>query len=63
MGAPAPVCLCGHLASHHAVSTGDTRCLAIEDRRDLLSIFDDGGSAAHAYCACLRFHPAASSRP
>ena len=40
---PDPLCVCGHLAEHHAdPASGDTRCLAVEDRRDLLDVFDDG---------------------
>src|SRR5205823_6026008 len=65
-GASAPVaaspdqlCACGHLPSHHAApSGGATRCLSVEDRRDLLAVFDDGRDTADGYCACLRFQPA-----
>ena len=40
---PEALCVCGHLAEHHAdPASGDTRCLAVEDRRDLLDVFDDG---------------------
>jgi hypothetical protein len=47
-----PLCICGHRASHHATpDSGDTRCLAVEAREDLLSVFD----GAYGYCACLRF--------
>jgi hypothetical protein len=54
-----PLCACGHLASNHAEpSSGDTRCLAVEHRRDLLAVFDDGRDTAYGYCACLRFQPA-----
>ena len=53
---PDSLCVCGHLASHHAdPASGDTRCLVVEDRRDLLDVFDDGRDRAIAYCACLRF--------
>jgi hypothetical protein len=51
-----PLCACGHRRSGHAEpSSGDTRCLAVEDRRDLLAAFDDGREHDIAYCACLRF--------
>ena len=37
-----PLCVCGHLADHHAdPAIGDTRCLVVEDRRDLLDVFGD----------------------
>ena len=40
---PDSLCVCGHLAEPHAdPASGDTRCLAVEDRRDLLDVFDDG---------------------
>ena len=56
------LCVCGHLASNHAKpSSGDTRCLAVEDRRDLLAVFDDGCTATYGYCACLRFKPATTT--
>ena len=43
---PDSLCVCGHLASHHAdPASGDTRCLVVEDRRDLLDVFDDGRDA------------------
>ena len=46
---PDSLCVCGHLASHHAdPASGDTRCLAVEDRRDLLDVFDDGRDAPSA---------------
>ena len=37
------VCVCGHLADHHAdPAIGDSACcLVVEDRRDLLDVFDD----------------------
>jgi hypothetical protein len=58
------LCVCGHLPSHHAdPSTGDTRCLAVEDRRDLLAVFDDGRDTAYGYCACLHFRAATTRRP
>lgn len=51
-----PLCVCGHRASSHAsVDSGDTRCLAVEDRRDLISLFDDGRDHELGYCACLRY--------
>ena len=54
-----PLCVCGHLASHHDTpGSGDTRCLAAEAHQDLLEAFDDGRDTAYAYCACLRFIPA-----
>jgi hypothetical protein len=54
-----PLCVCGHRASHHDTSaSGDTRCLAVEARQDLLEVFDDGRDTAVAYCGCVRFTPA-----
>jgi hypothetical protein len=56
---PDSLCICGHLASHHAdLANGDTRCLAVEDRRDLLDVFDDGRDSPIGYCACLAYRPA-----
>ena len=53
-----PLCVCGHRASHHDTpASGDTRCLAVEARQDLLEVFDDGRDTAVAYCGCLRFAP------
>jgi hypothetical protein len=53
------LCVCGHLAEHHADSaSGDTRCLAIEDRGDLLDVLDDGRDRPLGYCACLAYRPA-----
>jgi hypothetical protein len=53
------LCRCGHRASNHAPSeSGDTRCLAVEHRGDLIRAFDDGRDGDFAYCACLRFTPA-----
>ena len=50
------LCACGHLRSSHAdPATGDSRCLVVEDRRDLLDVFDDGRDSASGYCGCLRF--------
>jgi hypothetical protein len=50
------LCSCGHRRSGHAdPSSGDTRCLAVEDGRDLLEAFDDGREHDVAYCGCLRF--------
>ena len=57
-----PLCVCGHRASNHATpDSGDTRCLAVEAREDLLSVFDDGRDGAYGYCACLRFTHAQST--
>lgn len=62
------LCICGHLHSNHAdPAGGDTRCLAVEDRRDLPEAFDDGRDRQYAYCACLHFltaprRPAGRSR-
>jgi hypothetical protein len=51
-----PLCTCEHRASHHATpDSGDTRCLAVEAREHLLSVFDDGRDRSYGYCACLRF--------
>ena len=51
-----PLCACGHRASNHAApDSGDTRCLAVEAREDLLYVFDDGRDGAYGYCGCLRF--------
>ena len=51
-----PLCVCGHRASNHATpDSGDTRCLAVEAREDLLYVFDDGRDGAYGYCGCLRF--------
>ena len=51
-----PLCRCGHRASNHApAESGDTRCLAVEHRDDLIQAFDDGRDDDSAYCACLRF--------
>ena len=61
-----PLCVCGHRASHHATpDSGDTRCLVVEAREDLLSLFDDGRDGAYGYCGCLRFTDAqpSPSRP
>ncbi len=57
------LCVCGHRASDHATpDSGDTRCLAVEAREDLLSVFEDGRDGAYGYCACLRFTHAQPSR-
>ncbi len=54
-----PLCRCGHRASTHAPpESGDTRCLAVEHRGDLIRAFDDGRDDDYAHCACLRFTPA-----
>jgi len=56
---PGFLCVCGHLAENHGdAASGDTRCLAVEDRRDLLDVFDDGRDGPIAYCACLAYRPA-----
>ena len=56
---PEPLCVCGHLAEHHAdPASGDTRCLAVEDRHDLLDVFDDGRDGPIGYCACLAYRRA-----
>jgi hypothetical protein len=61
---PDPLCECGHRAGTHAdPGSGDTRCLAVEAREDLLDVFDDGRDTAHGYRACLRFSQARPSRP
>ena len=53
-----PLCVCGHSRDNHPdPASGDTRCLAVEDRRDLLAVFDDGRDIAYADCACLRSPP------
>ena len=53
---PDPLCECGHRASSHAhPDSGDTRCLAVEAREDLIAVFDDGRDGDYGYCACLRF--------
>jgi hypothetical protein len=49
-----PLCVCGHRLSNHS-SSGDTRCLAVEHRADLIGAFDDGRERDIAYCECLRF--------
>lgn len=59
---PAHICVCGHLATNHAdPATGDTRRLAVEDRNDLLDLFDDARDAQHGCCACLSYVPASTS--
>jgi len=58
-----PLCICGHRASHHDTpDSGDTRCLAVEAREDLISALDDGRDGAYGYCARLRLTPAQPSR-
>lgn len=49
-----PLCVCGHRLSRHSRS-GDTRCLAVEHRADLIGAFDDGREGDIAHCECLRF--------
>ena len=54
-----PLCVCGHSRDNHADPTsGDTRCLTVEDRHDLLAVVDDGRESSYGYCACLRFRRA-----
>lgn len=56
---PEPLCVCGHLAANRAdPAGGDTRCLDVEDRRDLLDVFDNGRDGPLAYCVCLAYRPA-----
>ena len=56
---PEALCVCGHLAEHHAdPASGDTRCLAVEDRHDLLDVFDNGRDGPIAHCACLAYRRA-----
>ena len=58
------LCECGHRASLHAdAGSGDTRCLAVEARADLIAVFDDGRGTDHGYCARLRFTAARPSSP
>ena len=60
---PDRLCICGHRASSHAEpGSGDTRCLAVEAREDLVYVLDDGRETEHAYCACLRFIDAKEPR-
>jgi hypothetical protein len=55
--------VCGHLTSSHAdPSSGDTRCLAVEDRRDLLVVFDDGRDTTYGLLR-LRSLPAHHQDP
>jgi hypothetical protein len=57
------LCICGHRASSHAEpGSGDTRCLAVEAREDLVDVLDDGPETEQAYCACLRFIDAKEPR-
>jgi hypothetical protein len=57
------LCSCGDRGSSHAEpGSGDTRCLAVEAREDLIYVFDDGRDTEHAYCACLRFIDAKEPR-
>ena len=61
---PDPLCECGHRASSHAhPDSGDTRCLAVEAREDLIAVFDDGRDGDYGYCACLRFTEARPTNP
>ncbi|MGA2924567.1 MAG: hypothetical protein ABSG43_01035 [Solirubrobacteraceae bacterium] len=53
-------CGCGHERRRHADSaSGDSRCLVVTQRPELAHAFDDGREGYAAYCACLRFTPAA----
>jgi hypothetical protein len=56
-----PLCVCGHRLSKHS-SSGDTRCLAVEHRADLIGAFDDGRDGDIAYCECLRFDDGSEPR-
>jgi len=56
------LCVCGHPRERHAdPGSGDTRCLVVAERTDLVDVFDDGRHGELAYCACLRFDEAASA--
>jgi hypothetical protein len=55
-----PLCVCGHRLSKHS-GAGDTRCLAVEHRADLIGAFDDGRDSDIAYCECLRFDDGSES--
>lgn len=51
-----PVCQCGHPASRHELEVnGDTRCLVVGPRTDLVDVFDDGRATTLGTCACLWF--------
>lgn len=51
-----PVCECGHPASRHEIEArGDTRCLIVAAREDLVDVFDDGRVTPHGMCGCPRF--------
>ena len=53
-----PLCVCGHRASNHATpDSGDTRCLAVEAREDLLSVFDDGRDGGLRLLRLPALHP------
>lgn len=49
-----PLCVCGHRLSRHS-SQGDTRCLDVEHRTELIGAFDEGRDGPMVYCECLRF--------
>jgi len=52
------LCVCAHRRSSHASpASADTRCLVVEDRQDLLGVFDDGREHELGYCACRRYRP------
>ena len=49
-----PLCVCGHLADHHAdPAIGDTRCLVVDDRRDRSTCSTTAATTRSGYCACL----------
>ena len=53
-----PLCVCGHRASNHATpDSDDTRCLAVEAREDLLSVFDDGRDGGLRLLRLPALHP------
>ncbi len=51
-GETSRLCTCGHSRDRH---DDDGSCTAVEDRRDLLDVFDDGKHHDIAYCACMRY--------
>ncbi len=56
-----PLCVCGHRLSRHS-SQGDTRCLDVEHRTELIGAFDEGRDGPIAYCECLRFDDGSEPR-
>jgi hypothetical protein len=61
---PGALCACGHRVRTHAdPASGDTRCLAVEARDDLIAVFDDGRHHDVGYCVCLRFTAAHPNPP